>query len=80
MATYWLYTCTGTRGEATTITGSEYGTCSPASAGAWVEVDTLPLLSEPDFEVVAWACAATTLMWVIGLAVGLIVGVLRKAR
>lgn len=37
-ATVWLYTCTGTRGEATALGGAEYGTCSPASTGSWQQI------------------------------------------
>jgi len=38
----WVYTCNeGTRGTALTLTGYEYGTCSPTSAGGWQQL-TIP--------------------------------------
>lgn len=42
MSKVWLYTCTGTRGEATAIGGAEYGTCTPVASGAWVEIEYQP--------------------------------------
>jgi hypothetical protein len=36
----WVYTCSGTRGEnVVTLSTAVYPTCTPASAGEWIEIE-----------------------------------------
>ena len=39
-----------------------------------------PFTATPDFSTVRWAVGATLLMWVMGVIVGLLISVVRKAR
>lgn len=81
MATFRLYACDGTVGETLTISGEEIATCDPPELGAWVEVEVPPpFFEQPDWEVVLWGFGATITPWVIGLCIGLVIGILRKAR
>jgi hypothetical protein len=51
MASVWVYTCTGTRGENTiAFSSAVYGTCEPASAGQWQEVQVAEPFNPADHQ------------------------------
>lgn len=82
MSIIWVYTCSGTRGEATVpLTSNEYGTCNPASEGSWIEVSNDSYLTtEIDGQSFADLLTTVTVLFALVYTIKMISDTIRGKR
>ena len=84
MATVTVYECTSGATVIANVPG-EFGDSSPvpscADGGSWKTITYMESVPEEfNSDTALWAFGAVVLLWTIGLAVGVVVGIVRKAR